>query len=295
MNIKFCGQTVSKNQLSEIQEIVSTFPLISRTELANTVAELFSWKRPTGRLKTVECRQFLEQLDDAGIIQLPACKTQYRKSLKQSAIRFNPIKSHDLIKAELSSLMPIELELVKTTKKKQTWREYVGLYHYIGLSIPFGAHLSYFIQSNQSDNPIILGCFQFSSPAWKVFARDEWIGWDDSQRQQYLQRIVNNSRFLIFPWIQVKNLASYVLSIAAKIISKDWHDTFGYKPILLETFVDENKFTGTCYEAANWIYVGKTKGRGRMDIENKGQKVSVKKVFVYPLVRNFREALSVRR
>ena len=295
MNIKFCGQTVSKDQLSEIQEIVSTFPLISRTELANSIAELFSWKRPTGRLKTVECRQFLEQLDKAGLIQLPACKTQYRKSLKKSATRFNLIKSNDLIKAELSSLMPIGLELVKTAEQKQAWREYLDLYHYIGLVTPFGAHLSYFIKSNQFYNPKILGCFQFSSPAWKISARDEWIGWNDCQRQRYLQRIVNNSRFLIFPWIKVENLASHVLSLAAKKISTDWDETYGYKPILMETFVDENRFAGTCYKAANWIYVGKTKGRGRMDRENRGQKVAIKKVFVYPLSKNFREALGVRR
>ena len=295
MKIKFCGEPLSKNQLSEIQEIISTFPLISRTELANTISELFSWKRPTGRLKTVECRQFLEQLDTAGLVQLPACKTQYRKSPKKSVRNFNRIKSTELIRADLSALFPIVLERVETPEQNQAWCQYIDQYHYIGLKPPFGAHLRYIIQSGRPKNQIPIGCFQFSSPAWRIAVRDEWIGWTNHQHKNNLQKIVCNSRFLIFPWASVKNLASYVLSAAAHIIQKDWSETYGYKPVLLETFVEENKFSGTCYRAANWICVGKTKGRGRMDRENKGQRVPVKKVFVYPLVRDFREALGVRR
>jgi hypothetical protein len=142
-----------------------------------------------------------------------------------------------------------------------------------------------------SEKSTNLGCIQFSSPAWKIAVRDEWIGWKDWQRQKNLQKIICNSRFLIFPWVKVKNLASHALSLAVARISKDWEGVYGYQPVLLETMVDQNRFAGTCYKAGNWLYVGNTKGRGRMDRENKGQKLTVKKVFVYPLIKNWREEL----
>ena len=295
MNLKFCGQTVSEQQISEIQEIISTFPLISRTELANTISELFSWRRPTGKLKTVECRQFLEQLNNAGVIHLPALKTQYRKKSSAPAFRLIQTKIPEhFVEATLSELMPIFLEHVVTKQQRHLWNSYIEQFHYMGFATPFGACLRYFIQSASLDNPKTLGCFQFSSPAWRIEARDKWIGWDDRHRQINLQKIVNNSRFLIFPWVKVKNLASHVLALAARQISEDWKKSYGYAPVLIETMVDETRFGGTCYTAANWTYIGRTKGRGRMDRENRGKKVPIKKMFAYPLVSNFREALGVK-
>jgi Druantia protein DruA len=285
----FCGQTVSSDQISEIVQIVSTFPKLSRTELANTICELFEWKRPNGKLKTVECYQFLERLDATGIIKLPTCNHQFARRTQSVIDKTSRTRSESVLSEKLSELAPLSLKRVRTHGQRQLWYEYVDRYHYLGYRIPFGAQLRYFIQSDIRQ--IRLGCLQFSSPAWRMAARDHWIGWSDKQRKANLQKIINNSRFLIFPWVQVKNLASSVLSLAVKTVPDDWSDCYGCRPALLETLVDRKQYSGTCYKAANWIYVGKTTGRGRMDRENKRQGEAVKDIYIYPLSKNFRSTL----
>jgi len=286
----FCGQVVSKNQVSEIVEIVAMFPKLTRAELANTICELFSWKRPTGKLKTVECRQFLERLDARGIIQLPASREQYAKRTKTNIHRTKQSDTQATISVKLRQLSPIVLTRVKTKEQRQLWYEYIDRYHYLGYQLPFGAQLRYFIKSGTTD-AVTLGCFQFSSPAWKMAARDRWIGWRDEQRKGNLQKIINNSRFLLFPWVQVKNLASSVLALAVRTVADDWQDCYGYRPVLMETLVDQRRFKGTCYKAANWIHLGATTGRGRMDRENKRKGMAVKEIYVYPLSNLFRQEL----
>ncbi|MBW2608545.1 MAG: DUF4338 domain-containing protein [Deltaproteobacteria bacterium] len=279
-----------KEQLLEIIEIIDTFPNLSRTELANTVCELFSWKRPTGKLKGVECRQFLERLDANGVIHLPLCRKQFVKKAKTKVVRTGQSDSQATISAKLRELSPISLARVKTKEQRQFWYEYVDRYHYLGYQLPFGAQLRYFIKSGATRDT--LGCFQFSSPAWKMAPRDRWIGWSEEQRKVNLQKIINNSRFLIFPWVEVKNLASSSLSLAAKTVPDDWQGCYGYRPVLMETLVDRKRFKGTCYKAANWIHMGKTTGRGRMDRDNKQHGAAVKEIFVYPLTSRFRQELA---
>jgi hypothetical protein len=286
----FCGQAVTGEQLSEINEIIETFPKLSRTELANTVCELFSWKRPTGKLKTVECRQFLEHLDDQGAIRLPVCRKQYANKGGLKVQRTGKADVQPTISAKLKELSPILLERVNSQEQRHLWYEYVDRYHYLGYQIPFGAQLRYFIKSGVSDD--ILGCFQFSSPAWKMAPRDRWIGWTAAQRKANLQKIISNSRFLIFPWVRIKNLASSALALAVKTVPDDWQRCYGYRPVLMETLVDRKRFKGTCYKAANWIHMGKTTGRGRMDRDNKQQGTAVKEIYVYPLKSQFRQALA---
>jgi hypothetical protein len=286
---RFCGQAISKEQLSELVEIVTIFRKLSRAELANTICELFSWKRPTGKLKTVECRQFLERLDAKGIIDLPVRKKQYAKRSKTAVFRSRQANFQATISVKLSELSPILLTRVKTQEQRQLWYEYIDRYHYLGYQLPFGAQLRYFIKSGKTD--AVLGCFQFSSPAWTMAPRDRWIGWNNEQRNRNLQKIINNSRFLIFPWVHVKNLASSVLALAAKTVPDDWQRSYGYCPVLMETLVDRKRFKGTCYKAANWLYIGKTTGRGRMDRENKRHGMAVKNIYVYPLTFRFRQEL----
>lgn len=285
----FCGQTITQDQLNEIAMIVATFPKLTRTELANTICELFSWKRPTGKLKTVECRQFLERLDAKGIIQLPACQPQYAKRTKFSVGKTESSDKQAILSVKLRDLSPIRLSRIKNYTERQLWYEYIDRYHYLGYRLPFGAQLRYFIQSGPSRNR--LGCLQFSSPAWKMAARDRWIGWSDEERKRNLQKIINNSRFLIFPWVRVKNLASSVLAVAVKTVPADWCECYGYRPVLMETLVDQTQFKGTCYKAANWLHVGETTGRGRMDRLNKRKGMAVKDVFVYSLTKRFRTEL----
>ena len=287
---KFCGQTVNAEQLSEIVEIIETFPKLSRTELSNTVCELFSWKRPTGKLKSVECRQFLERLDEKGTIKLPACRKQYTNKGAVKVQRTGKADIQPTISTKLKRLSPILLTRVNNQEQRQLWYEYVDRYHYLGYQLPFGAQLRYFIKSGATSD--ILGCFQFSSPAWKMAPRDRWIGWVDDQRKANLQKIINNSRFLILPWVEVKNLASRALSLAVKSVPDDWQDCYGYRPVLMETLVDRKRFKGTCYKAANWIHVGKTTGRGRMDRDHSRQGAAVKEIYVYPLSSRFRQELA---
>jgi len=285
----FCGQIVSAQQLSEIAEITETFPKLSRTELANTICEIFSWKRPTGKLKSVECRQFLERLEDKAIIKLPACRKKYANKVKVRIERSRKADLQPTVSTKLKHLWPIRLIKVDHQEQRQLWYEYVDRYHYLGYQLPFGAQLRYFIESGATGE--ILGCFQFSSPAWKMAPRDRWIGWADDQRKTNLQKIVNNSRFLILPWIKVKNLASTALSLAVKSVLDDWQDAYGYRPVLMETLVDRKRFKGTCYKAANWIHVGKTTGRGRMDRDHSRDGAAIKEIYVYPLSSRFRQEL----
>ena len=216
---RFCGQIVKNQQIDEIIEIIETFPKLSRTELANTVCELFSWKRPTGKLKSVECRQFLEHLDEKGTIRLPVCRKQYANRGATKVKRTGKADIQPTISTKLKELSPILLTSVDSQEQRQLWYEYVDRYHYLGYQLPFGAQLRYFIKAGATND--ILGCFQFSSPAWKMAPRDRWIGWTDDQRKVNLQKIINNSRFLIFPWVEIKNLASSVLALAVKTVPDD--------------------------------------------------------------------------
>jgi len=286
----FCGQIVSQKQFEEIIEITETFPNLSRTELASTICELFSWKRCNGKLKTVECRQFLERLDQKGVLKLASSRKQFVKKCSTRVFRTQKADIQPGICVTLKQLLPVTLIRVKDLNQRQLWYEYIDRYHYLGYQLPFGAQLRYFISSDASGD--MLGCFQFSSPAWKMAPRDRWIGWSDEQRKVNLQKVINNSRFLIFPWVKVKNLASSVLALAAKTVPQDWQRIYGYRPVLMETLVDRRRFKGTCYKAANWIHMGKTTGRGRMDRDNQKHGAAVKDIYVYPLSVGFRQQLA---
>jgi hypothetical protein len=163
----------------------------------------------------------------------------------------------------------------------------VERHHYLGCRVPFGANLRYWVRNGDRE----LACLLWTSPAWKMEPRDAWIGWSDEQRQGNLQKIVNNGRFLILPWVRVKGLASKILALSARQMPHDWQTRYGHRPLLPETLVDANRFRGTCYRAANWICVGQTAGRGRMDREHKAYGQAIKDIYVYPLVRDARQRL----
>jgi hypothetical protein len=176
---------------------------------------------------------------------------------------------------------------VESQAESRRWREQVERYHYLGCRVPFGAHLRYWVRNRERE----LACLLWTSPAWKMQARDEWIGWNDEQRQRNLQWIVNNARFLILPWVRVQGLASMILALSARRLPLDWENHYGYRPLLLETLVDAARFRGTCYRAANWIHVGQTAGRGRMDRAHTAHGQAVKDIYVYPLARDVRPQL----
>ena len=186
-----------------------------------------------------------------------------------------------------SDCEPLKLMLVGGRAESRSWRQQLERHHYLGCPVPFGANLRYWVRHRDQE----LGCLLWTSPAWKMRARDAWIGWSDEQRRHNLQSVVNNGRFLILPWVRIKGLASKILALSARQLPLDWETRYGCRPLLLETLVDSARFRGTCYRAANWIHLGQTTGRGRMDREHKSHGQAVKDIYVYPLVRDVRQRL----
>lgn len=277
--ITFCGKQVSGEELQLIGDVVKRYSGLSRMELSHTVCELLQWQRSSGGLKARECREFLEHLDSEGVIQLP-----HKRSTKPVGSRTSiPISAEGEptapLQGKVGDFEPVVLESVQTEQQRRLFRELVGRYHYLGYAVPFGAHLRYFFHSGSQ----VLGCMQFSSPAWRMAVREQWIGWDEPARKAHLQRIVNQSRFLILPWVHIANLASVVLSRALHRLGRDWASRYGVEPLLVETLVDESRYSGHCYRAANWIRLGETTGRGRMDAAHQREGASPKAVWVYPL------------
>lgn len=287
--IKFCGKRVSDDGMKLVRELSEEFWGISRTELASTVCELLDWKRPGGGLKIVECLSFLEDLAERTLIVLPKPRRGKPKGAKTRAKRTAAGEQGAPLEGSFRDIGPASLARVENTEGRELWKELVDRYHYLGFKVPFGACVPYLVLVKRPE-PRVVGCLQFSSPAWKVEARDAWIGWDAATREKYLQRVVQNSRFLILPWCKVKGLASHVLGLAARQVGADWEAFFKVKPLLLETFVDVSRFKGTCYRAANWIHLGETQGRGRMD-RHHAHAETLKSVWVYPLSRNYRTGL----
>ena len=285
-SLTFCGRTFHSHELELMRQIAAQFSALGVTEIARTVCELLEWKRPNGGLKNHECRQLLERLVAEGALTLPELRHLGGRGPRRIDITAPGFESAP-VECTVNECGPLQLILVDGKAESRLWRELVERHHYLGCRVPFGAHLRYFVRDRERE----LACLLWTSPAWKMEPRDAWIGWSDDQRQRNLQSIVNNGRFLILPWVHVKGMASKILALSTRQIPSDWEIRYGYCPLLLETLVDASRFRGTCYRAANWIYVGQTTGRGRMDREHKNHGQSIKDIYLYPLVRDAREYL----
>jgi hypothetical protein len=285
---QFCGREFSPKEVSLIKEVVETCNGISRTELAYTVCELLDWKRANARLKARECLDLLERLENQGILTLPG-KKEYRrqKPPKEMALVAQENPWADLT-GNVEAFAPLEIERVTTPEQRRLFRDLVNQHHYLGYAMPYGARLQYLAYLNMPQR-MVAACIQFSSPAWRMKVRDQWIGWDDETRGRRLQHVVNNSRFLVLP--RVHNLASKLLSSVLKRLPSDWENEYALSPYLVETLVDRSRYDGGCYRAANWIVLGETTGRGRMDRLHKRREDRIKTVMVYPLVKNARRRL----
>lgn len=288
--IRFCGKVLSEGEVDLINGVLRTCRGLSRSELANTICELLGWERANGRLKKRECLELIDLLEADGLASPPAYRNRRR---------FGPLPPADdgvskppppLQARSVGEVAPVVLERVVNGDQRKQWKQLVSRHHYLGYKVAFGAHLRYLIKVSRPQ-PRVVGCLQFSSPAWRIKARDGWIGWDDTTRANNLQRIVNNSRFLILPYVNVPNLASHALSLATKQIAGDWFELYRIRPVLLETLVDPAHFNGGCYKAANWLEIGQTSGRGRQDHKHERHGVAPKTLFVYPLAAKSLKAL----
>ena len=283
--ITFAGRCFSSDELALMRQAATDYAGLGITEISRTICEWLDWKRPNGRLKNHECRLLLERLRHQGFLALPALHRSGRRG-PRSVPTDIVSDAQTPIQASIADLGSLRLTLVDTSNGS-LFRQFIQRYHYLGYRTPVGAHLRYFVESGNGE---ILACLLWTSPAWKMARRDRWIGWNPHQRARNLQYIVNNGRFLILPWVRVKGLASSILSRSAKQLPIDWRQHYGYTPLLLETLVDGARFTGTCYRAANWIGLGETSGRGRMDQHHQLSKVP-KRIFVFPLRRHVQQLL----
>ena len=239
----FSGRAFSVREVTLIREIVRDCAGLSRMELARTVCELLRWRRPNGRLKARECREFLERLDAGGALVLPD-KRQGRATGSVTRVpRTAAGEPGRPLVGSVRDVEPLRVERVREPAERLLFRELVGRYHYLGHTVPFGAHLRYLVFASRPARAVV-GCLQFSSPAWRMAVRDRWIGWDDATRARNLQRVVNNSRFLLLPWVAVRNLASAVLARGLGQLVADWPRHYKLEPWLVETLWTPAATTG---------------------------------------------------
>jgi hypothetical protein len=280
--ISCSGRMFTASEIALMREVVVTCPGLSRKELANTISELVGWTRANGSLKEAECLLLLARLEAAGLLTLPAKQRTRPVGSVTSIPRTAEGEAGAPLNGRVENFAPVSIEPVTEAEARQRFRELVDRYHPLGYKVPFGAHLEYLVSISQPV-PTIVGCLQFSSAAWRIEVRDRWIGWDDATRGRHLPLLVNNSRFVLLPWVQIKNLASATLARALRRLPLDWQVRYGVAPVLVETFVDRAQYTGACYRAANWIELGETSGRGREDRQHRRHGARPKRVFLYLL------------
>jgi hypothetical protein len=277
---------MTEQRIEQIRQIIKENPDWGRTQISKYICQIWHWQNPNGTLKDISCRDMLRDLDKAGKIDLPAPLRSGRTSGCADTIKHLEHDTTPII-TSLSELRPLHIENVGSGSKLKIFKSYIDQYHYLGFGRTVGENMKYMVYS-QDGRP--LSCLLFGSAAWSCSGRDEFIGWDKLQRKQGLSNMTDNTRFLLLPWIKVPHLASHILSLITHRISNDWQAKYGHPIYCLETFVEIERFRGTCYRAANWIHVGRTTGRGR-DGGHKNAILPIKDVYLYPLVRNFRAAL----
>lgn len=283
---RYCGRMFSRKEIDWIKNFIAANPQCRRLELSKIVCRQFQWLRQDGRLKDMSCRVAMLRMYRNGLISLPPPQTKNGNGKKRPGLSSlsNPQKSIVLPAGELGKLL---FRPISTQKDSYLWNELIERYHYLGHKPLPGAQIRYLVFS---DSGFLLAALGFGASAWKVAPRDHFIGWSPEQRVHNLHLIVNNARFLILPWVTSKNLASRILSGVAKQLPLDWNSRYSYQPVLLETFVQKNRFKGTCYHAANWILLGQTQGRGKLD-RHKKYPLPLKDIFIYPLNKSFKSIL----
>lgn len=285
-SLRYCGRIFSLSEIEWIRSFITSHPHCNRLELSKIVCRQLQWLRPDSRLKDMSCRVAMLRMHRDGLICLPP--PQKRNGNKNNSPKLTPASDRQKsICCPAHEFGKLLLRPVSTKQDSSLWNELIQRYHYLGHKALPGAQMRYLIFS---DSGVLLAAMGFAAAAWKVAGRDRFIGWSHQQRLTKLHLIVNNARFLILPWITSKNLASHILSCAAKQLPRDWLNHYSYQPVLMETFVQKDRFKGTCYRAANWICLGQTQGRGKLD-RCHIHPLPIKDIFIYPLNKSFRKIL----
>jgi len=249
------------------------------------------WSTPTGQLKDFAARSFLLKLMTRGLITLPPVRTEKQRVRGYASPITVPVvalQQPSAIASSLAELTPISLIIPKSgSTEEHLCHHYLATHHYLGFQRTVGENIKYVIKDRHGRH---LACMLFGAAAWKTKPRDQFIGWTDAIRARHLSGVANNTRFLILPWVRAPHLASHLLAAILKRISADWQCKYGHPLHLIETFVERDRFRGTCYKAANWKLVGQTTGRSRQD-RYSTMSVPVKDIYLYPLTPRFRELL----
>ncbi len=281
------GRNLSLQDIDFLSQLIKQNPSWSRRRLSIELCQLWSWRNANGQIKDMAARAMMLKLDKLGYIKLPPRRQTPSNRMLTKRVESVAHQRTD-IECDLKKIQP--LQLVVTRKHRQHEPLFTCLlsqYHYLGYRGIVGENMKYLI-FDRHQRP--LACVLFGSAAWSVQCRDNYIGWDTNTRKRNLNLTTNNMRFLILPWVRVTNLASHILALICRRLSADWIDHYGHCLYLIETFVDKNRFRGTCYKAANWVHVGQTKGRSRNDRYARLQ-VPIKDVYLLPLVKEFKQKL----
>jgi len=285
--IRYRGRVVTGEDIAFIRELIRAHPEDSRWALSKKLCQAWNWVQPNGALRDMVCRGLMLKLHRGGHIQLPATRLSNLPAPSSNRKKISLIEVDQTpIHGAISELAPLEFRQVRRTPSEALFNSLVEHHHYLGYCQPVGEHLKYIIYSK--DRPI--ACLAWSSAPRHIGCRDRFIGWPKEMREKHLSLIACNTRYLLLPWIRIPHLASHVLGAMARILPRDWERVYNHPLHYLETFVDTELFAGTCYRAANWIYIGQTTGRGIKDKIHK-QTRSIKAVWGYPLTKDFRRHL----
>ena len=285
-SIRLQGRELSAADLAYIRDQIAEHADWHRTRLSREICAAWNWTDKVGRFKDMACRTMLLKLERRGLLTLPPRR---RPSVNHNRGKsFHPVlHGTSMIDSTLGPLQPITLVNADHGNEAVLWQTFLTQYHYLGFATRVGQSLCYVAYAGNGQ-PV--ACLLFGAAAWKTAARDAFIGWSTQARERNISRVINNMRFLIPPWVNVPHLASHILAMALRRLPTDWRTKYGFKPILVETFVEQGRFRGTCYKAANWQCVGSTTGRTRQDRNHK-IKAPLKDVYLYPLCRDFRKTL----
>jgi len=288
----FRGREFTHSEIKIIKQVIKNNQGKSRRHISKKICEVINWRQLNGKLKDTACREVLRRMNEVGIIDLPRLRLNPPQKSRRPKDRWKGIfkERKEPIEGSLSNLGQIRLEMVTSSTEKRFWNYLIDKYHYLGYRRVIGSQVKYLIYSQGE----LLGCIGFADAVLKLNLRDKWIGWSIEERERNLYLIINNVRFLILPWVRVRNLASKILSLVSKQVPEDWNSYYGYRPVLLETFVDVSRFSGTSYKASNWKNLGRTLGKGRC-----GMKYFIhnrpKDIYVYPLCKDYLRILRCPR
>jgi len=280
------GRTITAQDVAQIRALVAAHPGASRRQLSQKLCEAWDWRQANGALRDMVCRGLMLELSRAGLIELPARRQQPPNPL---ARRARPAPVHldgQPIECALAELGPLDFRQVRRTADEALFNGLVEAYHYLGYVQPVGEHLKYLVYAG--DRPV--ACFAWSSAPRHLGPRDRHLGWSPEVRRTNVRLLAYNSRYLILPWVRVPHLASHLLGRMARMLPGEWERAYGHRVCFAETFVDPERFRGTCYRAANWVFLGRTTGRGKDDRTHRANR-SIKDVLGLPLVRDWRARL----